>query len=76
MPPDKLAARAGIEPASVVLEAAIAALRYETEKSTGAQHGAQISGALAEVVKIWPGLPAEIRAAVATLVRAAGKGRP
>ena len=47
-----LAVEVGIEPASAFLGAAITALRCETENSIGAQHGAQISGTLVEVVKM------------------------
>lgn len=69
----KMAARVGIEPASVFLQAALSALGWESEDKAGAQHSAQILGELAVVAAGWGNLSPEMRFAVMALVRAGGR---
>ena len=64
-----MAAQAGIEPATAFLQAAVNALTCESAPTSGAQHGAQISRELAEVVRAWQVLRPQIRFAVLALVR-------
>jgi hypothetical protein len=59
-----MAAQAGIEPASAFLQVAVSALTCESAPMAGAQGGAQIVRELAEVVRAWQSLPAQIRFAV------------
>jgi hypothetical protein len=68
--PNKLAARVGIEPAAVFLQAAVDVLIYESEFLADAQHSAQNSRELADVVRAWQRLPHQIRLAVLALVKA------
>ena len=69
-----MAAQARIEPASAFLQAAVNALSCESGQGGGAQHGAQILRDLAEVVRTWESVPAQIRFAVLALVRTANGG--
>lgn len=68
-----MAARVGIEPAAAVLEAAIATATCEKRCGAGAQHGAQNLRDLAEVLLAWWVVAPEIRAAIVTMVRTAGR---
>jgi len=65
-----MAARAGIEPATAFLQAAVEALSCENGVSHHAQRDAQKLGELAEIVNAWAKLPAEIQFAMLALVRA------
>lgn len=69
----EMAARAGIEPASVFLQAALAALGSESGDAANAQYSAQFLRELAEVASAWAKLPPEIRFAVVALVRTGGR---
>jgi hypothetical protein len=68
-----MAARAGIEPATAFLQAAINALSCVSEDGGCAQWDAQKCGEFAEIIATWAKLPPEIRFSVMALVRA-GKG--
>lgn len=71
VPWGRMAARAGIEPASDFLQAVVAALTSESVRNAGAQHGAQNLCELTEVLAAWWSVAPEIRAAILTMARTA-----
>jgi hypothetical protein len=66
----KMAARAGIETASEILQAVLGVITCESEPEECAQHGAQKLGDLAEIMREWTKLSPEIKFSIMALVRA------
>ena len=69
-----MAARAGIEPASGLVEAVVRSITCEIAKTASAPLDAQLLPELCLLVGAWPKLPHEIRFSILALVRAAKEG--
>jgi len=70
-----MAARAGIEPATRLLQAALKLITCESGQSENAQIDAQKLGQLVQVVEAWSGLSLVLRAAVLAVVLSAEGGK-
>ena len=71
---DKMAARAGIEPATKLLQVSIKLITCESGESGNSQIDSHKLAQLVRVVEAWSGLPPSLRAAVLAVVQSAERG--